>query len=260
MKVLTLDFDGVIADSQYECLFVGFNSYLKLNKHTKLFDGKKLTFNNFNNIRKKYKNTIKKYKNLRPYVIGAFSWYAILYIIENNIKIKHQNQFNKVREKSIKNFGKYVNYFYSERYSLQKKSYKKWLKLEASFKKIIDGIKRLEKRYIITIATNNNRKSIYGLLKKYKIRPKVIADSNISLNKKKQLECIKNKLKVNFNEIHFVDDQVIHFPKLLKLGINCYLATWGYNNKRQRQEAKKLGVVMLTESNFYEELNLTTNI
>ena len=61
MKVLALDFDGVIADSQYECLFVGFNAYLRLNKNTKLFGGKKFTFNNFNNIKKKYKNTIKKY-------------------------------------------------------------------------------------------------------------------------------------------------------------------------------------------------------
>lgn len=254
MKVLALDFDGVIADSQLECLFVGFNSYLKLNKNTRLFGGKKFTFNNFNNIKKKYKKTIKKYKNLRPYVIGAFSWYVILYIIENNVKIKHQNQFNNVREKLIRNCDKYVNYFYDERYSLQKKSYKKWFKLEASFKKIIDGTKKLEKRYIITIATNNKRKSIYGLLKKYKINPKIIADSNISLNKKKQLERIKKELKVNFNEIHFVDDQVKHFPRLLKLGVNCYLATWGYNNKSQRQEAKKLGVVMLKEDDFYEKL------
>ena len=54
MKVLALDFDGVIADSQYECLFVGFNSYLKLNKNTRLFDHKKFTFNNFGNIKNKY--------------------------------------------------------------------------------------------------------------------------------------------------------------------------------------------------------------
>lgn len=254
MKVLALDFDGVIADSQYECLFVGFNAYLRLNKNTKLFGGKKFTFNNFNNIKKKYKNTIKKYENLRPYVIGAFSWYVILYIMDFSIRIKHQYQFNNVREKLIKNFDEYVNYFYNERSKLQEKNYKKWLKLEAPFKKIIEGIKKLEKGYIITIATNNNRKSIYGLFKKYKIKPKIIADSNISLNKKKQLECIKNKLKVNFNEIHFVDDQVKHFPRLLKLGVNCYLATWGYNNKRQRQEAKKLWVVMLREDNFYEKL------
>ena len=46
MKTLVLDFDGVIADSQMECLFVGFNAYLEFNKGTKLFDGRKFKFDN----------------------------------------------------------------------------------------------------------------------------------------------------------------------------------------------------------------------
>ena len=91
MKVLTLDFDGVIADSQYECLVVGFNTYLNYNKNTKLFDSQKITFNNFNKFKKRYRKIVEKYKKLRPYVIDAFCFYVILYIIDKNIKIKNQN-------------------------------------------------------------------------------------------------------------------------------------------------------------------------
>ena len=259
MKVLALDFDGVIANSQMECLFVGFNSYLKLHKNTKLFDGEEFTFNNFNKTIKKHRKTAKKYKKLRPYVIDAFCYYVVAHIIEKKIIIRNQNEYNNIRKKLIKKYDKYVKYFYNERYNLQTKNYEKWLELEIPFKKAINGIKRLENQYKITIATNNNRRSISGFLEKYKINPEVIADSSISTDKKKQLAYIKNSLKVKFNEIHFVDDNVGHFPKLLKLGIHCYLATWGYNTKKQHEEAKRLGAVLLNQDNFYNILSKKIN-
>lgn len=255
MKVLALDFDGVIADSQFECLFVGFNSYLKLHKNTQLFGGQKLTFDNFNKLKRKYKKTTEKYKKLRPYVIGAFSFYVIYHIIENNIGINNQSQFNSVRKKLMKEYSdEYTPNYYNIRSSLQKENFKKWLELEIPFKKVIDGIKKLEKKYIIAIATNNKIRSIQGFLKKYEINPKIITDSDISLDKEKQLAYIKDELKLNFSDIHFVDDNVSHFPKLLSLGVNCYLAAWGYNNKAQQQEAKKQGTILLDEGNFYKEL------
>lgn len=253
MKVLTLDFDGVIADSQYECLVVGFNTYLRFNKNTKLFNGRKLTFDNFDLVREKYKETVDKYKKLRAYVIDAFCYYAILHIIENNIEIKSQNQYNLAREKLMAIYKGYVKYFYNVRSMLQKESFEKWLKLEMPFKTVIDAIKKMENKCIITIATNNRRKSIQPFLNKYKITPKIICDSKVSSDKKIQLAYIKNKLNTDFSQIHFVDDQVRHFPELLKLGVKCYLATWGYNNKEQRKEAKKQGAIFLRQDNFYEK-------
>lgn len=251
MKVLALDFDGVIANSQLECLFVGFNAYLKLHKNTALFDGKKLTFDNFNGLMRKHNETAAKFKKLRPYVVDAFCYYVSVYIIEKNIKIRNQNQYGSARKKLMGKYGKYIKYFYNERDDLQGKNYEKWLELEVPFKKVISGIKNLEKQCKVTIATNNRRKSISGPLKKYGIKPKVIADSNISTDKKEQLVYIRNKLGIKFNDMHFVDDQVRHFPDLLKLGVHCYLATWGYNTKKQHEEAKRLGAILLNQNNFY---------
>ena len=253
MKILALDYDGVIADSQLECLAVGFNAYLKLNKNTRLFNGEKFTFKNFKKLLKNNKSSVEKYKKLRPYVVDAFCYYVILYIFENNIKIKSQAKYNKIRDKLMNFYDKYVEYFYDERYTFQK-NYEKWILLLSSYK-IINSIKKLNKKYIITIATNNNEKSIKGFLDKYRIPVKVIADSSISINKVKQIEFIKNKYNAKFSDIYFVDDQVSHFPNLLKLNVKCFLAAWGYNNEKQRKEAKKIGVVLVSENNFYEKLN-----
>src|SRR3989338_112846 len=96
MKILALDYDGVIADSQLECLAVGFNAYLRLNKNTKLFNKERFTFGNFNKLIKNTqkskifgtnsagnKKIVNEYKRLRPYVVDAFCYYVMLRIIED---------------------------------------------------------------------------------------------------------------------------------------------------------------------------------
>ena len=176
--------------------------------------------------------------------------------MENGIKITNQNDYNGLREKLIiKNYEKYKTYFYNERHKLQKVDFDKWLNLYSPFKKMIDSIKKLEEKYTIAIATNNRKDSISPFLKNYKIEPKIISDSTISIDKAKQLEYIKGQLKADYEELHLVDDQVRHFPKLLAMGVNCYLAIWGYSNEEQREEAKNQGIALLKESNFYEYFN-----
>ncbi|MCH8003112.1 MAG: hypothetical protein IH934_00635 [Nanoarchaeota archaeon] len=258
MKVLTLDFDGVIADSQMECLFLVSHTYLKFNENTKLFGGQALTFDNFDGLKEKYKETTEKWKSLRPYIVDAFCYYVVLYIIDKNITVSNQEEFNKIREKLIPgNYDKCVEHFHDGRYNMQRGHLREWLKLETPFRKIIDEIKKLENKYTITIATNNKEELVQVFLDEYGIKPKIITDSTLSSNKIEHLEYIKNKLKADFDQIYFVDDQVKHFPKLMALGVKCYLATWGYNNEQQIKEAKEHGVTLLDEDNFYKEL---TNI
>ena len=147
---------------------------------------------------------------------------------------------------------------------------KKFFKKRENLKKIIKNKKLpLEERFAAQLklakiprnsATNNRKDSIQPFLKNYNIEPLIISDSKVSIDKKKQLKRIKNKLKVNFDEIHFVDDQVRHFSKLIPLGIKCYLATWGYNNEEQQEEAKKQGAIFLNKDNFYKELVKKHNV
>lgn len=253
MRILALDYDGVIADSALECLFVGFNAYLKINPHTSLFSGKEFTFENFENMKNKNRKIIAQYMRLRPYVIDAFCWYVILHIMENNIRVKNQNEYNRIRSRLMGAYDKYVDYFYNERYKLQKKNFSRWLRLQRPYK-IAKSIKRLRKKYIITIATNNSEKSIRPFLRKYHIQVEAVADCSISISKLKQLEFIKDKHKAGFPDIYFIDDQVAHFGKLLKLGVKCFLAAWGYSSDEQRKRAEKEGVVLLNEDNFYKKL------
>ena len=144
MKLLVVDYDGVIADSQLEGLFSGFNTYLEFNKQTKLFGSEKFTFNNFNSKLKTYKKTFDKYKNLRPFLVDAFSYYVMMHILENSLKVKNQNTFNKLRD-NLKNkfYYKYFNSIYKFRKNLQKTHLNEWLNLQKPYSKILSKLKKL---------------------------------------------------------------------------------------------------------------------
>lgn len=253
MKILALDYDGVIIDSQLECLSVGFNAYLKLKQKTKLFDGEKFTFDNFDKKINENKDLVIKHNNLRVYVRDASSWYNIFYAIDNNIEIKNQEDFDNIDKLNL-DFNLYVSYFYDERIKLQKENLEKWLNLNKLFPNI-KKIDNLKNKFKLVIATNNRKGTIEGFLKKYNLDFDLIIDQDFSTDKTKQLEFIKNRYKVNFEDIYFVDDQIAHFSSLIKLGVKCFLAAWGYNNKEQQEEAKKLGVELVNEGDFLNRLS-----
>ena len=66
MKILALDFDGVIVDSVLDSLFVGHNTYLRLygREVKKNFGGELFTFENWEKIKRNYQKEIKYYRTL----------------------------------------------------------------------------------------------------------------------------------------------------------------------------------------------------
>ena len=106
------------------------------------------------------------------------------------------------------------------------------------------------------ISTSNRKDAIVKVLSHYKVdfNERNVFDSTVSLDKKEHIIAIKDIKKSSYEDISFIDEQVSHFPNLLKLGVKCFLATWGYNNEEQRKEAEKMGVELVNEGNFYEKL------
>ena len=256
MKILALDFDGVIADSQMECLFVGFNTYLDFNRNTKLFDGRKFTFDNFNFLTQKHREAVEQYRSLRPFVIDAFCYYVISYIIEKNIVIKSQDDYNELREKLAKDIYEHVvRAFYEERYNLIENNLNSWLSLVKPYQNIIPAVVKLSNAFNLAISTNNRKFTIYAFFRKHGIAPKIVIDSSFGSDKKLHIENIKNSLGADFKDIYFVDDQIRNLVGLLPLGVHCYLAAWGYNTKKQQKEAEKLGAIPLNQNDFYDVLS-----
>ena len=259
MKILALDFDGVIVDSVLDSLFVGHNTYLRLygREVKKNFGGELFTFENWEKIKRNYQKEIKYYRTLRPYIRGATDYGLIQKLMEEKKVIESQEEFDSYRNSADFDFEDYEKEFYKERERLQNIDYRAWFNLELPYPKIIQGMKKLlEEEIKIVIATSNKRKAIsksftpeyFG----FTIDPKDILDKRFGEDKSEQMRHIVKFYKVNFEDIYFVDDQVRHLIQTRPLGINVILAGWSYATEVQKEEARKQDILIIErEEEFY---------
>lgn len=259
MKILALDFDGVIVDSVLDSLFVGHNTYLRLygREVKKNFGGELFTFENWEKIKRNYQKEIKYYRTLRPYIRGATDYGLIQKLMEEKKVIESQEEFDNYRNSVDFDFEDYEKEFYKERERLQNIDYRAWFNLEPPYPKIIQGMKKLlEEEIKIVIATSNRRKAItksftpeyFG----FTIDPKDILDKRFGEDKSEQMRHIVKFYKVNFEDIYFVDDQVSHLIQTKPLGIKVILAGWSYATEAQKEEARKQDIIVIErEEDFY---------
>lgn len=259
MKILALDFDGVIVDSVLDSLFVGHNTYLRLygREVKKNFGGELFTFENWEKIKRNYQKEIKYYRTLRPYIRGATDYGLIQKLMEEKKVIESQEEFDSYRNSVDFDFEDYEKEFYKERERLQNIDYRAWFNLEPPYPKIIQGMKKLlEEEIKIVIATSNRRKAItksftpeyFG----FTIDPKDILDKRFGEDKSEQMRHIVKFYKVNFEDIYFVDDQVSHLIQTRPLGIKVILAGWSYATEAQKEEARKQDILVIErEEDFY---------
>lgn len=259
MKILALDFDGVIVDSAIDSLFVGHNAYLRLYGpgEKKYFGGKLFTFENWDETKKQYQEEIKYYRTLRPYIRGATDYGLIQKLIEEDKFIKNQEEFDNYRKTVKFNFETYEKEFYKERERLQNIHYRAWFNLEPPYPKVIEGIKKLlEEGAKIVIATANRRKAItrsfapeyFG----FTIKPEDILDKRFGEDKSEQMRQIVKLYEVEFKNIYFVDDQVSHLIQTKQLEVKVFLAGWSYATDIQKEEARKQKIPIIErEEEFY---------
>ena len=259
MKILALDFDGVIVDSVLDSLFVGHNAYLRLygQGKKKYFGGELFTFKNWEETKKQYQEEIKYYRTLRPYIRGATDYGLIQKVIEENKSVKNQEEFDNYRKTVEFNFKAYEKEFFKERERLQNINYRAWFNLEPPYPKVIEGIKKLlEEETKIVIATSNRRKAIarsftpeyFG----FTIEAEGILDKRYGEDKSEQMKHIVKLYNVKFEEINFVDDQVSHLIQTRLLGVKVLLAGWSYATDIQKEETRKQKIPIIErEEDFY---------
>jgi phosphoglycolate phosphatase-like HAD superfamily hydrolase len=259
LKILALDFDGVIVDSVLDSLFVGHNTYLRLygREVKKNFGGELFTFENWEKIKRNYQKEIKYYRTLRPYIRGATDYGLIQKLMEEKKVIESQEEFDNYRNSVDFDFEDYEKEFYKERERLQNIDYRAWFNLEPPYPKIIQGMKKLlEEEIKIVIATSNRRKAIMKSFTPeyfgFTIDPKDILDKRFGEDKSEQMRHIVKFYKVNFEDIYFVDDQVSHLIQTRPLGIKVILAGWSYATEAQKEEARKQDILVIErEEDFY---------
>ncbi|MEA1940454.1 MAG: HAD family hydrolase [Candidatus Caldatribacteriota bacterium] len=262
MKILAVDFDGVISDSALKSLFVSHNAYCKYfgSQVKKNFGGELFTFDNWEDMKKQYKKEMDYYRRLRSYLKLSGDFFLIIKIVEEQIQIKDQQEFNSYRNQLKFDYQFFLELFFQEKEKWQKKSFRKWFFLSPVFQEIVKGIQRFTKEgQKIVIATSNLGKAIHRAFQPeylgFEIDIEDIFDKNFGKHKAEHMQAIAKKYGAELNEIYFVDDQLSYLEGTNALGVNVFLAGWGYCTESQKEEAKKEKITVIEEEkDFYPVL------
>lgn len=259
MKILAVDFDGVISDSALKSLFASHNAYCRHfgPEVKKNFGGKLFTFENWEQMKKEYSREMEKYRKLRAYVELPGDFLVMIRIIEEQIEVNNQEEFSKVRNQLNFDYHFFRELFFQEKERWQKKDFTSWFSLSPIYEEVVAGIKQfLAQGVKVVIATSNLGKAIYPAFHPdyldFQIAEQDIFDKNCGLRKSDHMKAIVARYKVNFNEIYFVDDQLSYLEEAQALGVNVFLAGWGYCTEEQKKVAYKKGITVIEkEKDFY---------
>ncbi len=262
MKILAVDYDGVISDSALKSLFVSHNAYCKYfdSEVKKNFGGKLFTFDNWEDMKKQYKKEMDYYRRLRSYIEISGDFFAIIKIMEEQIWVKDQQEFIAYRNQLKFDYQFFRELFFQEKEKWQKKNFKKWFSLSPVFKEVVKGIQRFTKEgRKVVIATSNLGEAIHRAFQPeylgFEIDIEDIFDKNFGKHKAEHMQAIAKKYDAKLNEIYFIDDQLSYLIGTDTLGVNVFLAGWGYCTESQKEEARKAKIPIIEEEkDFYPVL------
>lgn len=259
MKILAIDFDGVISDSALKSLFVSHNAYCRYfgTEVKKNFGGECFTYENWERMKKEYNQEMEKYRQLRSYIELSCDFFVMIRIIEDKIEVKNQQEFREIRNQLNFDYQFFHDLFFQEKERWQNKDFKKWFTLSPVFENVIAGIKKFIKEgKKVVIATSNLGKAIHPAFHPdylgFSIELKDIFDKNYGKNKSDHMKAIAEQYGVEFRNIYFIDDQLSYLEETQLLGVNVFLAGWGYCTQEHKQIARAKDMQVIDkEEEFY---------
>ena len=242
MKIIALDFDGVISDSINECLLVGYNAYVD-------YKGESGFLTSINLIDRDQYHLMILY---RRFVFSAEDYIFINYAIDNKYELKSHENFQRFVNKYRSLSKTFYALFYFHREELFNSNKKIWLKLNPLYNGIYNYLKNRKNEKNLYIISTKKEKYIFEILKGYDLEfnPKRIICATKNNNKKKIINKLIIKYKIEAKQVFFIDDQIHTLIETKRIGTNSYLAAWGYNTNEDKNIAKINQIPALTINRF----------
>jgi len=135
--------------------------------------------------------------------------------------------------------------FYRVRTAMSEADRSAWNRLMRAYPGIPQLLRRRAGDLLLAIATSKDRGSVAKLLASYGIGdlypPGSILDKEAGANKHAHFERLHGETGLSYREMLFIDDKVNHLDSVAALGVRCGLAGWGYNGERERRLARDAG-------------------
>jgi len=261
MRVLALDFDGVICDSAPECFAVALDTYLDLEpgsalraERDGLQDG-----GPWRGERIRRSPLYAGFVESMPLGNRAEDYGAMLRALESARPLPDQAAYDAFRSEIAPAWlDRFHLRFYERRDDFAARDPAGWRALMAPYTAFTGLLRRRAGSLTLAIATSKDRTAVERLLLDYGLSDlfarECVLDKEMGVEKRFHLLALASRLDVPPTDITFVDDKVNHLERVADLGVRCALAAWGYNGERERRIARERGFLVCSLEDAEEKL------
>jgi len=234
MKLLALDFDGVISDSAPESFQVALRTWRLLHPETRLGD-----------------EAYGAFLEMMPLGNRAEDYAVVLAALEAGRVLGDQPEYDAFKAAlDPAGLRRFHRRFYKERSSLFEADPAAWHALIGPYAEFLSLLRRRGPEVELAIATAKDRRSVGRLLAVYDVDDLFgegrILDKETGVSKAAHLEHLHRSAGVAYPDMTFIDDKLNHLEAVAPLGVRCVLAAWGYNGPREHAAARERGFLVCT--------------
>jgi len=256
VKVLALDFDGVVCDSFREVLATALAAYEEMAPDSRVLASlrSRLGRGPWHALETHNDPVAAAFEALMPLGNRAEDFGVALRAIEDGAAIRDQASYDlfyaAVGERWMHEFH---DRFYEERGQARARDLDGWIGLHASYPWFLELLRRHAGDARLALATAKDRRSARLLLDHLGVgdlfAPELVMDKEAGKDKTAHLVAIHARAGVELAAITFVDDKVNHLLKVAPLGVRPILAGWGFNGDREHELARRLGLAVANTGN-----------
>lgn len=249
--LFVLDFDGVILNSLYEKLVVGFNAHLRVNGESTLLGGAPLDFHDYQVRLDAEPGIYEAFQAYVPLIGDVGENCAAFRLIEAGERIADRDSFTL----RISQFGdNYLRTCSTEVLDLRRKyaEMSAYADLCPAFDTIVRDIVELAGSIDFAVCTTKPLENVQHFSKEFAIdrfitRTHVCQDN---IQKVDILQEIARERAVKTDEIGFIDDFARHLVPANAAGFYCLFADWGFGGPADRKEVLRAGIASVSLNEF----------
>jgi phosphoglycolate phosphatase-like HAD superfamily hydrolase len=261
LRLLALDFDGVIADSAPESFLVAARTFRELRPGSRL--EARLGGGREDRAPARAELTVHplyaEFLELMPLGNRAEDYGVILAALEAGARLSDQAAYDAWRDgldrEWLRGFHKS---FYRVRAAIAAADPAGWTALMQPYPGLPELLRARASEVLLAIATAKDRRSVASLLKSYGLGDLFpegrVLDKEAGVGKAEHLAHLHSHFDVPYREMAFLEDKVNHLDAVAPLGVRCALAAWGYNGERERRHAHARGYLVCTLEDVEERL------
>ncbi len=258
MKVLALDFDGVISDSAPECFWVALRTLRRVRPGSRrggLLAGWDGLEGPEARAAVSRDPLYQRFLALMPLGNRAEDFGVALLALEAGVELENQAEYDHYFESLDPAFVEdFHGHFYREREVLRSAEPERWGQLMSPYGALIDVLRRRSDAAKFVIATAKDGASVVHLVARYGIGDLFgrgcVIDKQAGRDKRAHLRTAAERFAVTLSDITFIDDKVNHLIRAQQLGVRCLLAAWGYNGPREHALARERGIGVCSLDQF----------